>query len=58
MDIQKILRGKQEQFETYIADLPRMESGTLRDAMAYSYLAPGKRLRPSLFLFGSRDLWR
>ncbi len=53
MDIQKILRGKQEQFETYIADLPRMESGTLRDAMAYSYLAPGKRLRPSLFLLAA-----
>ena len=53
MDIQKILRGKQEQFETYIADLPRMESGTLRDAMAYSYLAQGKRLRPSLFLLAA-----
>lgn len=51
MDIKELLKEKQEQFESYIKDLPKMEQGTLRNAMAYSYLAPGKRLRPCLFLF-------
>lgn len=53
MDINQVLQEKRIQFESYIAELPKMESGTLRDAMAYSYLAPGKRLRPCLFLLAA-----
>lgn len=41
---------KRKLFEAYLAEQPRGEQDLLRESMAYSLLAGGKRLRPVLFL--------
>ena len=43
-------------FEEYLQDQPAMAAGPLREAMAYSLLSGGKRLRPLLFLL-TADLY-
>jgi geranylgeranyl diphosphate synthase type II len=55
-DVKEILEKKRNLLEDYIADLPRGEHSLLREAMAYTYLSGGKRLRPVLLLL-TADLY-
>lgn len=56
-DIKEILEYKRILLEDYIAGLPRGEHSLLREAMAYTFLSGGKRLRPVLLLL-TADLYR
>ena len=49
--IKTILAEKRNLLEDYLAGQPRGEKTPLKEAMAYTLLAGGKRLRPCLFLF-------
>lgn len=49
-DIKQILEEKKIQIEKYLAALDRGGTSLLKEAMDYTLLAGGKRLRPCLFL--------
>ena len=55
-DLREYLRAKQAQVEDCLRDILRREEdcpASLKEAMSYSLLAPGKRLRPTLLIMAA-----
>lgn len=55
-NVKEILENKRILLENYFAGLSRGQGSLLQEAMAYTFLSGGKRLRPSLFLL-TADLY-
>src|SRR5687767_14482264 len=56
-ELKQFLKERQEQVDDYLRHLLEAEAGgpaALREAMSYSLLAPGKRLRPALVFMAAQ----